>query len=71
LGDAIGEGQRWKVDLGLLPSRRSIGTYLMARHTFAAAGAIAVLVPVDADGLETERLEKIEARLAHVTPSHH
>ena len=43
----------------------------VARHTFAATGAIAVLVPVDADGLETERLEKIEARLAYVTPSHH
>ncbi|MDF0492990.1 PLP-dependent aminotransferase family protein [Bradyrhizobium yuanmingense] len=44
--------------------------YLMARHTFAATGAIAVPVSVDGDGLETERLAGIDARLAYVTPSH-
>lgn len=44
--------------------------YLMARRVFAATGAIAVPVPVDADGLETERLAKLDARLAYVTPSH-
>jgi GntR family transcriptional regulator/MocR family aminotransferase len=44
--------------------------YLMARHTFAATGAIAIPIPVDRDGLETERLETVEARLAYVTPSH-
>ncbi|MGX9430552.1 MULTISPECIES: MocR-like pyridoxine biosynthesis transcription factor PdxR [Bradyrhizobium] len=44
--------------------------YLMARHTFAATGAIAVPIPVDGDGLETERLAGVEARLAYVTPSH-
>ncbi|SDH96494.1 GntR family transcriptional regulator / MocR family aminotransferase [Bradyrhizobium sp. Rc2d] len=44
--------------------------YQMARHTFAATGAEAVPIPVDADGLETARIGDIEARLAYVTPSH-
>ena len=44
--------------------------YLMARRTFAATGAVAVPIPVDHDGLETERLAEVEARLAYVTPSH-
>ncbi|MET4385716.1 GntR family transcriptional regulator/MocR family aminotransferase [Bradyrhizobium sp. F1.4.3] len=44
--------------------------YLMARHAFSATGAIAVPIPVDKDGLETERLAAVEARLAYVTPSH-
>jgi GntR family transcriptional regulator/MocR family aminotransferase len=44
--------------------------YQMARHTFAATGAIAVPIPVDAEGLQTERLEDVAARLAYVTPSH-
>ncbi|MEK9284067.1 MULTISPECIES: PLP-dependent aminotransferase family protein [unclassified Bradyrhizobium] len=44
--------------------------YLMARHTFAATGAVAIPIPVDQDGLETERLDGVEARLAYVTPSH-
>jgi GntR family transcriptional regulator/MocR family aminotransferase len=44
--------------------------YLMARHTFSATGAVAVPIPVDTDGLETERLATIKARLAYVTPSH-
>jgi GntR family transcriptional regulator / MocR family aminotransferase len=44
--------------------------YLMARHVFAATGAAAVPIPVDADGLDTERLATIEAKLAYVTPSH-
>jgi GntR family transcriptional regulator/MocR family aminotransferase len=44
--------------------------YLMARHAFSATGATAVPIPVDADGLETEKLGTVEARLAYVTPSH-
>ncbi|OAF20015.1 PLP-dependent aminotransferase family protein [Bradyrhizobium neotropicale] len=44
--------------------------YQMARHTFAATGAVAVPIPVDQDGLETEQLDGVEARLAYVTPSH-
>jgi GntR family transcriptional regulator/MocR family aminotransferase len=44
--------------------------YLMARHAFSATGAVAVPIPVDRDGLETERLADVEARLAYVTPSH-
>jgi GntR family transcriptional regulator / MocR family aminotransferase len=44
--------------------------YLMARRVFSATGAAAVPIPVDEDGLETERLAKAEARLAYVTPSH-
>ncbi|TPJ57345.1 PLP-dependent aminotransferase family protein [Mesorhizobium sp. B2-7-1] len=42
--------------------------YPLARHAFVAAGGIAVPVPVDADGLRTEKLPA--ARLAYVTPSH-
>ncbi|MCP3477506.1 PLP-dependent aminotransferase family protein [Bradyrhizobium sp. CCGUVB1N3] len=44
--------------------------YLMARHVFSATGALAVSIPVDTDGLDTEQLVKTEARLAYVTPSH-
>jgi GntR family transcriptional regulator/MocR family aminotransferase len=44
--------------------------YLMARHVFSATGATAVPIAVDMDGLDTERLATIEARLAYVTPSH-
>ncbi|SDP29331.1 PLP-dependent aminotransferase family protein [Afipia sp. GAS231] len=44
--------------------------YLMAKHAFSATGAVAVPVAVDRDGLETEQLATIEARLAYVTPSH-
>ncbi|KJC41284.1 PLP-dependent aminotransferase family protein [Bradyrhizobium sp. LTSP857] len=44
--------------------------YLMARHAFSATGAVAVPISVDRDGLETERLATVEARLAYVTPSH-
>lgn len=44
--------------------------YQIAKVVFAATGAIAVPVPVDADGLDTKRVAKIEARLAYVTPSH-
>lgn len=44
--------------------------YQMARHNFAATGAAMVPVPVDAEGLRTERLDGVEARLAYVTPSH-
>jgi GntR family transcriptional regulator/MocR family aminotransferase len=42
--------------------------YLLARHAFAAAGGVAVPIPVDGDGLETGSLPA--ARLAYVTPSH-
>lgn len=42
--------------------------YLLARHAFAAAGGVAVPVPVDEDGLRAESLPF--ARLAYVTPSH-
>ncbi|MDX8531174.1 PLP-dependent aminotransferase family protein [Mesorhizobium sp. VK25A] len=42
--------------------------YLLARHAFVAAGGIAIPIPVDADGLRTEKLPP--ARLAYVTPSH-
>ena len=44
--------------------------YQMAWHTFAATGAVAVPIEVDAEGLQTERLDGIAARLAYVTPSH-
>lgn len=44
--------------------------YQMARHNFAATGAAMVPVPVDAEGLRTEWLDGVEARLAYVTPSH-
>nr|WP_283807540.1 PLP-dependent aminotransferase family protein [Bradyrhizobium retamae] len=44
--------------------------YLMARHVFSATGAAAVPIPVDVDGLDTERLANVQARLAYVTPSH-
>lgn len=42
--------------------------YLLARHAFAAAGGVAVPIPVDGDGLRTDSLPP--ARLACVTPSH-
>ncbi|MGY0574579.1 MocR-like pyridoxine biosynthesis transcription factor PdxR [Bradyrhizobium sp. RDM12] len=44
--------------------------YQMARHTFAATGAITMPVTADAEGLQTGRLDGIAARLAYVTPSH-
>jgi GntR family transcriptional regulator/MocR family aminotransferase len=44
--------------------------YLMARRVFAATGAAAVPIPVDRDGLDTQRLARVSARLAYVTPSH-
>ncbi|WP_159998140.1 PLP-dependent aminotransferase family protein [Roseomonas sp. 18066] len=44
--------------------------YAMARHIFSSVGAEAIPVPVDAEGLRTEELEKVSARLAYVTPSH-
>lgn len=42
--------------------------YLLARQALAAAGGIAVPIPVDEDGLRTDALPP--ARLAYVTPSH-
>lgn len=42
--------------------------YLLARHVFAASGGLALPIPVDGDGLQTDALPA--ARLAYVTPSH-
>jgi GntR family transcriptional regulator/MocR family aminotransferase len=42
--------------------------YLLARQAFAAAGGVAVPIPIDGDGLRTDSLPS--ARLAYVTPSH-
>jgi GntR family transcriptional regulator/MocR family aminotransferase len=46
--------------------------YQGARRVFAAAGALAVPVSVDADGLDVARIPSrgADARLAYVTPSH-
>ena len=45
--------------------------YLMARRCFEATGARLLPVPVDAHGLDTERLPREgRIRLAYVTPSH-
>ena len=44
--------------------------YRMARQVFASTGASPISVAVDGDGLETDLLARIEARLAYVTPSH-
>ena len=46
--------------------------YQGARRVFAAAGALAVPVAVDADGLDVARIPRrsAAARLAYVTPSH-
>ena len=45
--------------------------YLMARRCFEATGARLLPVPVDAHGLDTERLPRdSRIRLAYVTPSH-
>jgi GntR family transcriptional regulator/MocR family aminotransferase len=42
----------------------------MARRIFSCAGASLVSIPVDKDGLQTDALARIDARLAYVTPSH-
>ncbi len=42
--------------------------YVLARHAFAAAGGVAVPVPVDAEGICTDELPS--GRLVYVTPSH-
>lgn len=44
--------------------------YLMARQVFAATGATAIPVPVDAAGMLVSHLDDITARLVYVTPSH-
>ena len=45
--------------------------YLAARQAFEAAGAAAVLVPVDHEGMQAARLGRSkDARLCYVTPSH-
>ncbi|MBW4090218.1 MAG: PLP-dependent aminotransferase family protein [Proteobacteria bacterium] len=60
--------------LALDPGARAVVEdpgYLMARHTFLAAGAKLVPVPVDQEGLCTDALPRDgAARIAHVTPSH-
>ncbi|MEM7083294.1 MAG: PLP-dependent aminotransferase family protein [Pseudomonadota bacterium] len=42
----------------------------LARQTFAAQGAELYAVPVDADGLQVDRLPTRQARCVYVTPSH-
>lgn len=44
--------------------------YRMARQIFASTGASPVPIAVDGEGLKTELLEGVRARLAYVTPSH-
>jgi GntR family transcriptional regulator/MocR family aminotransferase len=44
--------------------------YAMARRVFAVTGASPVSIGVDSDGLRTDLLDGIRARLAYVTPSH-
>lgn len=44
--------------------------YAMARQIFSATGALALPVAVDVDGMKTENLTGMEAKLAYVTPSH-
>ena len=44
--------------------------YRMARDIFAAAGARIMPIAADQDGLDTSRLDDVDARLAYVTPSH-
>ncbi|WP_163268432.1 PLP-dependent aminotransferase family protein [Chelativorans alearense] len=44
--------------------------YRMARQIFASTGASPVSIAVDGEGLKTESLEGVRARLAYVTPSH-
>jgi GntR family transcriptional regulator/MocR family aminotransferase len=44
--------------------------YRMARQVFASTGASPIPIAVDEDGMKTELLAGINARLAYVTPSH-
>ncbi|MFC4257293.1 aminotransferase class I/II-fold pyridoxal phosphate-dependent enzyme [Altererythrobacter xixiisoli] len=44
--------------------------YAMARQIFGGTGAVAHAIPVDAEGIRSDRLDKFAARLAYVTPSH-
>lgn len=45
-------------------------SYAMARWSFESTGATAVPIEVDEDGLRTDQLKAVQARLAYVTPSH-
>lgn len=45
-------------------------SYAMARWSFETSGAMAIPIEVDEDGLVTDQLEGLQARLAYVTPSH-
>ncbi|SEE71482.1 transcriptional regulator, GntR family [Rhizobiales bacterium GAS191] len=44
--------------------------YKMARQVFASTGASPISIAVDGNGMETDLLSGIDARLAYVTPSH-
>jgi GntR family transcriptional regulator/MocR family aminotransferase len=44
--------------------------YRMARQVFASTGASPIPVAVDENGMKTELLAEVKARLAYVTPSH-
>lgn len=44
--------------------------YRMARQVFSGTGASPVSISVDGDGLNTQLLAGVKARLAYVTPSH-
>lgn len=44
--------------------------YIMARRVFASTGATLAALPVDHDGIKTDRIAEMHARLAYVTPSH-
>lgn len=44
--------------------------YAMARQVFGSTGASPISLPVDHEGMRTEMLGNVRARLAYVTPSH-
>lgn len=44
--------------------------YAMARQVLTGTGAAPISIPVDQDGMKTELLAGVSARLAYVTPSH-
>lgn len=44
--------------------------YGMARDVFASIGATPASIAVDDEGMRTDQLSSVEARLAYVTPSH-
>lgn len=44
--------------------------YSMARQIFSSTGAVPASISVDRDGLDTNKLSNVYARMAYVTPSH-